>query len=430
MHKTDQHTKTARAVYLKAYIGGMFMVTIVIFAIFSIYWGSLWKVPAGKLEGWIVDFDEGRIGENVTHELLSMPNHVISWTQVPASLFSNGRDDILHAVRDEQVWVVASINSGASLRLNSSVSNPNSSYNGSDAITVYAIEARNENAFRSFIRPTVQGQLDTIKQSLAATLAEELALLPNLSSLMSTSPQTVVAPILYTIDNFIPFDQPVASAATFVGLIYLLILSFFTVMIGNGAREASGLNRLLTFRSLIALRFLSPLVGYFFLSLFYSLLNVAFHLDLGATFGRAGFMVFWMLNWCGMLAVGLALEALLPLLTVRFIPFFLIAWIISNVSVCIFPIDMLPTVYRYGYGAPFYNVSRSIRTIAFGTKNNVGMNFGILLAWVAVSCISMPLIQWFVRRPHVRKAEDKYRHDSENGSDDYEKQDGRARVDG
>jgi Protein of unknown function (DUF3533) len=41
----------------------------------------------------------------------------------------------------------------------------------------------------------------------------------------------------------------------------------------------------------------------------------------------------------------------------------------ANVSVCSYPIDMLPRIYRYGYGAPFFNVSQSVRTIVFGTRN-------------------------------------------------------------
>lgn len=144
-----------------------------------------------------------------------------------------------------------------------------------------------------------------------------------------------------------------------------------------------------------------------------------------------------MLNWLGMLAwfalllleflylayinySGLALEAMLTVLTTRFVPFFLILWIISNVSVSVFPIQVLPHVYRYGYAFPFYNVSRAIRAIIFTTKNDrawfstnswrndlltrvvVGLNFGILVAWVVLSCFTVSLFQWLVRRRAVQ----------------------------
>jgi hypothetical protein len=42
------------------------------------------------------------------------------------------------------------------------------------------------------------------------------------------------------------------------------------------------------------------------------------------------------------------------------------------------------------------------------THRTVGMNFGVLIAWVAISCITLPLFQWLVRRrlvAHGRGAE-------------------------
>lgn len=32
---------------------------------------------------------------------------------------------------------------------------------------------------------------------------------------------------------------------------------------------------------------------------------------------------------------------------------------------------------------------------------SVGMNFGILLAWVAISCVTLPVFQWWMRRKIV-----------------------------
>ena len=95
---------------------------------------------------------------------------------------------------------------------------------------------------------------------------------------------------------------------------------------------------------------------------------------------------------------GLALESLVTLLTPRFIPFFMILWIIANVSVCSLPIEVLPTIFRYGYVAPFYNVSKAVRTIVFGTKNALGTDFAVLIVWIAISCFTLPLLQMYVRR--------------------------------
>lgn len=41
----------------------------------------------------------------------------------------------------------------------------------------------------------------------------------------------------------------------------------------------------------------------------------------------------------------------------------------ANVAVTVFPIEVLPILYRYGYAVPFYNISKIARTVVFGTKN-------------------------------------------------------------
>ncbi|KAF9044958.1 hypothetical protein BJ165DRAFT_124608 [Panaeolus papilionaceus] len=387
----------ARAIYFRAYASGMGLVILSIFAIFTVYWGSLWKVPAHSLQGWIVNFDGGEVGDFVVNELSAMVNPVIHWDFVSADAFDNA-DGVIKALKEDKSWAAVIINPGASVRLADSIASPDATYNGADAISFYAVEARNEQAYRNFIRPAAQASLEVIRAKFTRVLAGRLASADNLGSILSTSPQTLVEPLGYKVVNIIPFNQPVASAVAFVGLIYLLILAFFIVMIAHGAREASGINRILGCGSLIRVRLVSCLVGYFFLSFFYSLLNLAFKLDLSRRYGSGGFLIFWMLNWVGMLAVGMALESMITILTPRYIPFFMLLWIITNVSVCVFPIDMLPKIYRYGYAVPFYNISNSIRSIAFGTKDTLGLNFGILLAWVLLSCITLPLLQWYVRR--------------------------------
>ena len=91
--------------------------------------------------------------------------------------------------------------------------------------------------------------MDSIQDNYAIQQAVNLSTASNLPSLMSESPQTVIIPVSYTIVNVVPFNQPVydfvffnlfssyhfvflysASAVTFVGLIYSLILSFFVVV--------------------------------------------------------------------------------------------------------------------------------------------------------------------------------------------------------
>ena len=44
----------SRKTYMKVMLGGILMVSCIIFGIFSIYWGALWKIPAHQLRGWVI----------------------------------------------------------------------------------------------------------------------------------------------------------------------------------------------------------------------------------------------------------------------------------------------------------------------------------------------------------------------------------------
>ncbi|KAJ7926211.1 hypothetical protein B0H13DRAFT_2564746 [Mycena leptocephala] len=362
-----------------------------------IYWGSVWSTPHHTLPGWIVDFDGGAIGQAVSSALSSLNpgTNGIAWQVISASQFPEGISQLQKAIVQKR-----HVNSGASANLSAAISAADGSYNPSMAITFMASEARNENIF-GIHSHIATAQLDTVTHEFTLQFLKNISSSSNVATLLSSAPQLVARPIYYSAQNLRPFDVAVASAVTFVGLIYLLILSFFIVMVSNAAREISGLDKRLTLGSLVTVRITTSVVAYFFISLFYTLLSRAFQLPFDRHFGSAGIVIFWMLNWMGMLACGLALESMITLLTIRFIPFFLIIWIISNVSVSVFPLQVLPHLYRYGYAFPFYNISRAVRSIIFDTKNDVGLNFGVLIAWVALSCLTLPLFQWFMRRRFV-----------------------------
>ncbi|PBK67929.1 hypothetical protein ARMSODRAFT_1043985 [Armillaria solidipes] len=388
--------QASRSIYLKILFGRCFAMVIVMFCIFSIYWGALWKIPAHNLHGWVIDFDGSTVGNTVVQGLTAGPSSSkVTFTQVSASEFPGGWQEVANSMVEQKTWVAVVVHSNTTSALNTAVSSVNSSYDGSEAITFYGAEARNENAYHSLIQPSVQALLAVISQEFVVQLASS----SSLSSIAHSAPQILTEPISYTTDNLIPFDIPVASAITFIGLIYLLILSFFIVMLS--AREVSSLQNKLTTGSLIQVQLISVFIAYFMISLFYSLLSRAFQVDFSCKFGSTGFVIFWMVNFVGMLSVGLALEAMIILLTIQFMPFFMILWIISNVSVCFMPLAILPNVYRYGYTMPFYNVSGAVQTILFGTKNELGLHFGILIAWAVILMIMLPTFQWFMWRKSI-----------------------------
>ncbi|KAG2018542.1 hypothetical protein CC2G_007971 [Coprinopsis cinerea AmutBmut pab1-1] len=393
---------TARRTYLKVFICGTLFVAVMIFTILPIYWGALYKVPVRNLEGWVVDFDGDMLGQTISQALVQIAAQRgrITWIPKPASDFSRGLENLAQDVRDERIWAAIAISPSSTTTLFSSIQIPNPAYNGSNVITAYAVEARNEQAYRGLIRPSIDLALTTISHQLALETTKRASrmLSPTaLQVLSQESPQTLVAPVGYTIHNLIPFDQPVASAATFVGMLLQLALSAFVVMVAFGARTLSGYEHSLSTTRLLILRFVSIFAGFFFISLMYCLLNLAFQLDVTRKYGHAGFVVFWMVNFLGTLATGLAIESILILFGPKGVPFFLLLWIIVNLSATLFPIEVLPAFYRYGYGVPFYSLTKALRTIVFGTKDRMGRTCGILIAWISISCITIPVFQCYKR---------------------------------
>ncbi|KAG6899983.1 hypothetical protein C0995_004558 [Termitomyces sp. Mi166 len=95
------------------------------------------------------DFDGGFIGQTVVEALTAEQMgslDKITWTAIPPNQFPDGLDQLADAVREEKTWAAIAIHAGSTARLQASYMTPNASYDGSEAITIYGDEARNENA--------------------------------------------------------------------------------------------------------------------------------------------------------------------------------------------------------------------------------------------------------------------------------------------
>lgn len=131
-------------------------------------------------------------------------------------------------------------------------------------------------------------------------------------------------------------------------------------------------NRALHFSQWLLWRLFAAVAAYFFLSLCYSLVPLAF----GVPFTGYPFAVYWMLNWAGMTALGLPSENMSMLLGAPWFAIWLIFWVITNVATSFYPVVLAPWVYRYGYAWPLHSLVEVSRGIIFDVKSEVGWNFG------------------------------------------------------
>ena len=160
------------------------------------------------------------------------------------------------------------------------------------------------------------------------------------------------------------------------------------------------------------------MAAFFMLSLAYSLISLAFQINFSGgnpvtsetqvtstvngfsnpdAYGHGTFPVYWMLNFFGMIALGLACENVAMFVGQPWMGMWLIFWVITNVSTAFYDIQIEPTFYRYGYAWPLHYIVEGSRQILFGLHSRIGLDFGVLIAWGAVNTALFPFACYFMR---------------------------------
>jgi len=391
-----------RRAYIKALALSTLGTALVIIGVLSIYWGTLWKLDehAYKLRGIVVDFDQGDIGQAIlraSQERTGSPEQ-ITWTVQNPSAFQDP-SSVAQLILDEQYWVAIVVQPGATDKLGKAIASADSTYNGTAAVSVFIAQARQEQAYSHFISPQLRDVLQAAQLSFRNNNVQSLSHANfNLSNVVQNAPQTILNPFGFEVIDLRPFDVPVTTALTAIGLIYVAFAALVSCTHSLQARTQLGLNDKLTFKSLLKVRICSPLISYFWLSFSYSLLSVFFHVPFGRFRGAGGFPLCWLMFFLGMSALGLTIEVVTVILTPHYVSYFMIFWIIWNISVCYLPIEVLPSIYRYARMAPFYNIGRAARSIILNGKNELLINFAVLLSWTFISIINIILCELWKKR--------------------------------
>jgi hypothetical protein len=267
-------------------------------------------------------------------------------------------------------WAAVVINPNATALLNHAIRQGNSTYDPAGACQLIYNSARDQTTTSSYVVPG----LTALQKRVGATFGQSwiLHLQADFQNLhISDSPQALSPGIDFTTYDLRPFGPPIAAPAVSIGLIYLIIISFFSftffLPIHMKYLSPKGHPPLL-FRHLIAWRYFATVASYFLLSLVYSMVSLAFLMPVANqpashvwpaqnanAYGHGTFVVYWMGNFVGMTAFGLASENMAMLLGTPWTALWLIFWVISNVSTGFYSLELAPTFYRWGYAWPMHN---------------------------------------------------------------------------
>jgi hypothetical protein len=287
---------------------------------------------------YVVDFDglppynntTATIGPQIVAaaESLIAPSGSLGWGSLPASDFNNDPILVRQAVYDQKAWAAVIINANATSLYQNAVENGNLDYDPLGIAQVIYVEARDDMNYRNYIIPQLD-QFQTMATSkvggmLAGQTLQRASQNPTVLANIAAAPQIVSPGIGFSIFNLRPFAPAVATPAVTIGLLYLIIFSFFSfsfyLPVHMKFIKSPG-HPPLHYYQLVIWRYLATMTSYFLLSLMYSFVSLAFQIPFSTgarseveihnpatAYGKGSFVVYWMLNYVGMGALGLACE--------------------------------------------------------------------------------------------------------------------------
>jgi len=445
-HAWDSALASERKTVLKMMLIALGLTTALIWTILALYFGAYYRQEqnAYRLTVRILDMDSQyastvagapaailgpAVVEAAQQNRQSMPHYHLGWQIADSSELQNLRvqqggqginasDYASQLVLNQDVWAVILINPNATVLATEAATTGNAAYDPRGAISFFYEEARNFYATNQYI--SLLG-LQTIESAIAQASRQFVSQFTGSADALATAlaGNALTYPFGYSQFNLRPFDQLAAEATTTAGAIYLIIFTFFISPVWKKAFEP--LRRKLTMKSMLALNWAVPIIAYFWLSLNYSLVTLAYQTDFTRKYGYGGFPLFWAMNWITMSGLGMVMEGALRLLGPLLFPVFLAMWVIVQVSVAFVSISDMDPFYSYGFAFPVWNNVDATKSIIFGTKNHLTQNFIVNLGWVIGGSIALLFICWYQRRQEDKqelqqRIEEKKEHKQEKPS--------------
>lgn len=357
-------------------------------ALLCLFWGVLFhqndyvkhlKILVVDFDGQVAPYTEttpwvGPFVTQIVNDMLDAGGIVPAYAFTSPRDFDNDPLKVREAVYNTHAWAAVVINPNATALLDQAIRQGNASYDPSGACQIIYSSARDQTIASSYIVPSLTALQKRVVSAFGRSWISNLQ--SSLQDLrIDIAPQALSPGIEFTTYDLRPFGPPVATPAVSIGLIYLIIISFFSftffLPIHMKYLSPKGHPPLL-FRHLIAWRYISTVLSYFFLSLIYSFVSLAFLMPMSNqpashvwpaknanAYGRGTFVVYWMGNWIGMIAFGLASENAAMLLGTPWTALWLIFWVISNVATGFYALDLAPKFYRWGYAWPMHNSEKT-----------------------------------------------------------------------
>lgn len=393
----------------------LLLITLVM-AILSIFWGSMHHRSRRlhNIKVWVLDFDQDIVGPSLVDFIqpyVGIPTN-LGYEIIKSSDYKGSIDTVFHDIHDEQAWAAIAIAPNATQVLTDAVAN-GESIDSSYLVQFVYNPARMETVTYNYMFPAINNMSSIWSKKFATEWVHNISSTlsaSNISRLASNAPGLLAEPVTFTFVPVTNYHGDIVPAILVTGLIYLIIVSFFEIPHFAGI-HMSVLTRVKFLQAMLHRPFLN-MCAMFILSLAFSLVSLGFGQDFSAKYGRGGFVVYWMINFMAMWALGGASENMVSSIMVVFMPamgYWLIFWVAINAATSFSPLELSPGIYKIGLVLPVHNAQQAIRTVLFNTKSHMAINFAVFTVWVVInfffSFVSIAFIRWWKGREAKKAAQ-------------------------
>ncbi|KAI1764864.1 MNNG and nitrosoguanidine resistance protein [Hypoxylon sp. FL1150] len=427
----DPSMKKIRGEVIFQWARMLLILSVFIIGVLSLYWAVLFHVDKNMrtltvlvvdLDGRVAPYDYvetplvGPLVTDIARQMLDVPptQRTLGYTVVDPAQYDFNPIAVRQAVYDWHAWAAIIVNANATALLQQAVATGNASYDPTGAVQFIIQSARQETNYANYITPQLQALTRQFTAQFGPMWSSTVAGNSSLTRENLVSAAAAVNPGVtpFTID-LRPFGPTSATPSVTIGLIYLIIVAFFSYgffLPIHMQLVTPGGHPPLRFFQLIIWRVVSTMATYLFVSLVYSFVSLAFQIPFwpgpgpttepafnATAYGRGSFPVYWMVNFVGMNALGFACENVAMIIGQPWTAAWLIFWVITNVSTSFYSIELAPGFFRWGYAWPLHHIVQASRQILFDLHSEMGLNFGVLLAWCAVNLCLFPLCCYAAR---------------------------------
>ncbi|THX05291.1 hypothetical protein D6D13_07201 [Aureobasidium pullulans] len=371
--------------FMIAAIASFMLLQILFLVNMSYLFGSLFKSEhrVHNLNILAVDYDGGVIGKSLQGAITQLKADTFPTFDIESSSKYPEVEDIVQAVRRGDHWAAVFTHAGASERLAAALG-------GGDAAAAYDPTNTITYVWNQVRYPAVEDA--TIKSSMSQLVAVARIAYNHmngtgaLQALNKNDPaalQAFLNPIQGGDINIMPTTQGTRVLYNTVAMVMPIIMQFFFLMAINGVSAEFNLYSHLPMLNNGIIRLVLSLSYTFVGSLCWAGYIWAFREDWSV--GAGQFFCTWVIIWLFMHINFAVIDVATGFIPMKFLPFFVLTWVILNVTSTIWPFELAPGFYRWGYALPAHEVWQVLIQIwSGGAVDRLYQALPILFTWEIV----------------------------------------------